>query len=56
MNLTESGFEIVSRALDNVSTVDVAVQVLVTTQYQNIKRLEANLHCNYPNLVKYKVI
>jgi hypothetical protein len=40
--MTDSGFEIASSALINVS---VAVQVNVTTQYQNLKRLEPELHC-----------
>ena len=47
MNITDVGFEIVSYASVNVSTVDVAVQVLVTTQYQNLRKLDPSLHCNY---------
>jgi len=27
------------------SNVDVAVQVLVTTQHQNIRKLDASIHC-----------
>lgn len=44
MNITDVGFEIVSYASVNVSTVDVAVQVLVTTQYQNLRKLDPSLH------------
>jgi len=44
MNLNESGFEICSAAFDSLSAVDVAVQVLVTTQYQNIRKLDPSLH------------
>lgn len=43
MNTNDSGFEIVSVA-SAASIVDVAVQMLVTTQYQNIRKLDANLH------------
>lgn len=44
MNITETGFEIVSPASPSVSTVEVAVQVLVTTQYQNLRKLDPTLH------------
>ncbi|CAF0811230.1 unnamed protein product [Brachionus calyciflorus] len=44
LSLNESGFEILSPALIAVSAVDVAVQVLVTTQQQNIRKLEPDLH------------
>jgi interleukin enhancer-binding factor 2 len=44
-NITESGFELVCPAV--VSSVDLACQVLVTTQYQNIRRLEPELHLDY---------
>ena len=44
--MTESGFEILSTILGNVS---VGVQVLVTTQFQNLKRLEPELHCKNNN-------
>jgi interleukin enhancer-binding factor 2 len=47
MNLTESGFEIVCGTLANVSAFDVAVQVLVTTNYYNLKRLEPELHLDF---------
>lgn len=47
MNLNESGFEICSAAFDSLSAVDVAVQVLVTTQYQNIRKLDPSLHCKF---------
>jgi len=47
LNMTEGGFEMLCSGLMNASTIDVAVQVLVTTQYQNLKRLEANLHLDY---------
>ena len=40
MNITETGFEIVSPASPSVSTVEVTVQVLVTTQYQNLRKLD----------------
>jgi hypothetical protein len=40
-----SGFEIISPALSQVSVVDVAVQVLVTTQQQNMRRLDPSIHC-----------
>lgn len=42
--LNESGFEICSAAFVSVSAVDVAVQVLVTTQYQNMRKLDPSLH------------
>lgn len=42
--LNESGFEVLSPALIGVSAVDVAVQVLVTTQYHNLRKLDPNLH------------
>ena len=45
LNLNEKGFEISYTSYLNVSTVDVAVQVLVTTQQQNIKKLDMDLHC-----------
>jgi hypothetical protein len=45
LNLNEKGFEINYTSYLNVSTVDVAVQVLVTTQQQNIKKLDTDLHC-----------
>ena len=44
--MTESGFQILSTILGNVS---VGVQVLVTTQFQNLKRLEPELHCKNNN-------
>ena len=44
MTPNESGFEILSPALISVSAVDVAVQVLVTTQYHNLRKLDPNLH------------
>lgn len=44
MTPNESGFEILSPALITVSAVDVAVQVLVTTQYHNLRKLDPNLH------------
>lgn len=47
MSLNESGFEITSLAFVTVSTVDVTVQVLVTTQQQNIRKLDPNLHCKF---------
>jgi len=43
--LNEKGFEISHTSYLNVSTVDVAVQVMVTTQQQNIKKLDMDLHC-----------
>ena len=46
LNMTESGFQILSTILGNVS---VGVQVLVTTQFQNLKRLEPELHCKNNN-------
>jgi hypothetical protein len=45
VSMNESGFEILSPALVSVSAVDVAVQVLVTTQQQNIRKLDSDLHC-----------
>lgn len=45
MNLNESGFEIVSTAVMGVTAVDVAVQVLVTTQFHNLRKLDPSLHC-----------
>lgn len=45
VNITESGFELVYPAA--VSAVDLACQVLVTTQYPNLKRLEPELHLDY---------
>jgi hypothetical protein len=45
--LNESGFEICSAAFVSVSAVDVAVQVLVTTQYQNMRKLDPSLHCKF---------
>lgn len=44
MSLNECGFEILSPALISVSAVDVAVQVLVTTQYHNLRKLDPSLH------------
>lgn len=44
LNLNDSGFEVVSSATVGMCTVDVAVQVLVTTQYQNLRKLDASLH------------
>ena len=43
MNMNDSGFEIVSTS-SALSTTDVVVQVLVTTQYQNIRKLDPLLH------------
>jgi hypothetical protein len=45
MNINEGGFEILSPALISVSAVDIAVQVLVTTQYHNLRKLDPELHC-----------
>lgn len=44
LNSNESGFEILSPALVSVTAVDTAVQVLVTTQQQNLRRLDPALH------------
>lgn len=44
--LNEKGFEVVSSASMGVSAVDVAVQVLVTTQQHNLRRLDPSIHCN----------
>jgi hypothetical protein len=45
VNVNERGFEIVSPALVQVSAVDVSVQILVTTQQQNMRRLDPTIHC-----------
>lgn len=42
--VNERGFEILSPTLAGVSAVDVSVQVMVTTQQQNIRRLDPALH------------
>jgi hypothetical protein len=45
-SINENGFEILSPAKISVSGVDVAVQVYITTQHQNLRRLDSNIHCN----------
>jgi hypothetical protein len=45
VNVNERGFEIISPALLQVSAVDVSVQILVTTQQQNLRRLDPSIHC-----------
>lgn len=44
LSLNESGFEICLTAFASITAVDVAIQVLVTTQYQNIRKLDPSLH------------
>ena len=50
--MTEGGFEMLCGGLMNATAIDVAVQALVTTQYQNLKRLEANLHWFNYSIIK----
>ena len=52
MNLNESGFEIISSAVIGLSSVDVAVQVLVTTQFHNLRKLDPKLHCKSQDHLK----
>lgn len=44
LEVNERGFKVVSGKSTGI-TCDLAVQVLVTTQQQNIRKLEASLHC-----------
>lgn len=45
LSLNESGFEIFSASFVGSNAIDLVVQVLITTQYQNIRKLDSSLHC-----------
>ena len=61
LTLNNRGFEIELPKANEVSA-DVAVQCLVTTQYQNIRKLDPNLHCKLDffqleaNMIFYLVV
>lgn len=44
LNLNERGFEICLTSTNTLSSSDVAVQVMVTTLYFNLRKLDPNLH------------
>ena len=47
ISTNDKGFELVVPAYPSMLAADIAVQVLVTTQYQNLRKLDPTLHCRH---------